>query len=81
MFLKRLLILLIGIPLGLAIIKFREKIYQWTGPINFAEKYLGNGGTFTLIAILGGIVVVGTIIYFTGAHEVILGKLVNTIKF
>lgn len=81
MLLKKIIYLLIGLPAGLALIKYRERVYQWTGPIGFAEKYLGNGGTFTLIVIVGSIMVLLSISYFLGAHEYLLSKIVTLLKF
>lgn len=81
MLLKKLLILGVGIPLGLAIIKYRERIQRFTGPFAFAETWLGTGGTYTVIFLFGCAVVVGTILYFLGAHEILLAKFVGKIGF
>lgn len=63
---KTFILGLIGIAAGLLIIKFREKLQTWTGNISFAEKYLGPGGTFTLLLLIGAVTVILSILYMTG---------------
>ncbi len=49
----RILVGLLGIPLGVIIIIYRYPLKGITGDIEFAEKYIGVGGTYTLIALIG----------------------------
>lgn len=68
----RFLVGLIGIPLGFLMVYYRERVKRFTGDIAFAEKYLGIGGTYTFIAILGLIVAIGSLMYMFGAFQILL---------
>lgn len=50
---NRIMIGIIGIPAGFLIIRYREKVKDSLGNIGFAEKYLGKGGTWTVIPLIG----------------------------
>jgi hypothetical protein len=63
---KTFILGLIGIVAGLLIIKYREKLQTWTGNISFAEKYIGPGGTFTLLLLIGSATVILSILFMTG---------------
>lgn len=39
--------------LGVATLKYRKRVYEWTGRWYWAEKYLGNGGTVVVITLSG----------------------------
>ncbi|HLG25626.1 MAG TPA: hypothetical protein VI588_02430 [Candidatus Gracilibacteria bacterium] len=49
----RILVALFGIPLGVVIMIYRYSLKGITGDIAFAETYLGSGGTYTLILLIG----------------------------
>ena len=70
--LSRILVGLIGIPLGLLIIIYREKIYNVTGPFGWAEQYLGTGGTFTALLGLGIIVSISSLMWMLGTLQATL---------
>ncbi|OIP53893.1 hypothetical protein AUK10_01860 [Candidatus Gracilibacteria bacterium CG2_30_37_12] len=53
MFLIKIIYALIGIALGLGILKYRKIVYSWTGKFYWAEKYLGSGGTIFIISLIG----------------------------
>lgn len=38
---------------GVLLLVFRPKVKQFVGNIGFAERYLGSGGTWTFLALLG----------------------------
>lgn len=44
---------LLGITLGIGILKYRKMVYGWTGKFYWAEKYLGTGGTIFVIIVCG----------------------------
>ncbi|EKD55957.1 MAG: hypothetical protein ACD_58C00327G0001 [uncultured bacterium] len=52
MFTKILLFLLFE-ALGVAMITYREKIVRMIGKNDYAEKYLGAGGTYNMWSIIG----------------------------
>lgn len=66
---SRLLIGLIGIPLGIIIIRYRVNIKNWTGDIGWAEKYLGVGGTWTVIVAFGILVSFGSLMWMMGTLQ------------
>ncbi len=57
---------LIGIAVGILIIKYRERLQYMTGPVPSAERYLGAGGTFALYLLIGCAVVILSILFMTG---------------
>lgn len=51
---------LIGMLVGFLILVYRPKIKDFTGDIGFAERYLGAGGTWTFLILVGmGIFILG----------------------
>lgn len=65
----RILVGLLGIPLGVLIIIYRYQIKQFTGDMDFAEKYLGYGGTYTFLILLGILVSVFATMYAFGTLQ------------
>lgn len=63
---------LIGIPLGFAIVVYRERVKRFTGDIAWAEKHLGPGGSYTAILIFGLAVVIGSFLYMMGTLQILL---------
>ena len=55
--------------LAFLFIVFRPRIKNFTGDIGFAERYLGPGGTWTLLLIIGvGLFIVG-LMWATGTMQ------------
>jgi hypothetical protein len=77
----RLLIGLIGIPLGFYIVIKREQLKDFTGDIEFAEKRLGSGGTYTFFVLLGVLVAAGSMMYMFGVLQLLLGDTVGRLLF
>lgn len=58
----KILVLIATICIAILILKYRQKIVQMVGKNELAERYLGNGGTYTfwiLFAIL--LIIIATI--------------------
>ncbi|MDD2870730.1 MAG: hypothetical protein PHS49_01970 [Candidatus Gracilibacteria bacterium] len=56
---------------GYYIVKYRKVVKSWTGNFYWAEHYLGNGGTYFVIILIGlGMIFFG-VIYPFGAFEAI----------
>lgn len=53
----RILALIIGLPLGIALIKYSYQITQVLGHNSLAERYIGEGGTYTMWKLLGLVVI------------------------
>jgi len=55
---------------GILLLKYTEPIKRLTGDIGFAEKYLGSGGTYTLIKLIAlGIIIFG-FVYASGQLDI-----------
>lgn len=60
---------LFGMVLGFLIIVFRPRIKDFIGEIGFAEKYLGAGGTWTFLLIVGVAIFVLSLMWATGSLQ------------
>lgn len=70
------LIQLLIIGLGTLLVVKTQWIYDFTGPIDFAEKYLGTeGGTRLFIKLIGVLFILGSFLAMTG----LLGAMVDGI--
>jgi len=49
----KILLFLLFEALGVAMITYREKIVRMIGKNDYAEKYLGAGGTYNMWSIIG----------------------------
>jgi hypothetical protein len=57
----RVLYGLLIIALGIAILKYRYQIHNFTGDWGWAEQYLGGNGTISAISLIGAfLIAVGT---------------------
>jgi hypothetical protein len=73
----KILYFLILFAIGLGLIVYREKVQRISGNIDFAEKYLGNGGTFNLILLVGIGFILFSIFYITGTLDGIVESTVG----
>lgn len=71
----RFLVGIIGFPLGLVIVVYRERVKRFTGDMAFAEKWFGPGGTYTGILIFGLIVSLGSLMYALGTLQSLMGTM------
>ena len=74
---KKFLIALTGITAGMMLIRYREAVYRFTGKNPWAERVLGQGGTITVLVIIGGVSVILSILYLTGALDILLANTVG----
>lgn len=51
--LTRIILFIVIEALGVAMIIYRERIVRIFGKNDYAEKYLGSGGTYTMWSIIG----------------------------
>lgn len=75
----RYLVGLIGFPLGIIIIVYRERVKNFTGDMAFAEKWFGQGGTYTAVLIFGLFVSIGSLMYMFGAFQSLIGGILGPI--
>lgn len=62
----RLIILLVGVPLGFWLVRYRAKVVEVAGKMSWAERYLGDGGTYNVWLLIGTFISAGSILYFFG---------------
>lgn len=65
----RILVFIIGLALCLVILKYRVPIKDFIGDIGFAEKYLGAGGTHTLIVLVALATFIFSLFYAVGTLQ------------
>jgi hypothetical protein len=66
---------ILAIIASFLLIKYREQIVGTTGKFAWAEKYLGLGGTYRFMVILGVFFFFWGVAYITGTTDVFLGPL------
>jgi len=59
----KILILVVGIGLGTVLIKYNFQLTQLFGHNYYAERYLGDGGTYSMWKLLGTILIIGVVVY------------------
>lgn len=65
----RILVAVIGIPLGMAIMIYRYPIIKLFGKVSWAEEKLGGGGSFTLVILFGLAIWVISLMYALGTFQ------------
>lgn len=60
---------LIGMAIGFCIIIFRSHIKNFTGNIAFAERWLGAGGTWTFLLLVGVAVFILSLMWMFGTLQ------------
>ncbi|PKL36926.1 hypothetical protein CVV38_03485 [Candidatus Peregrinibacteria bacterium HGW-Peregrinibacteria-1] len=75
----RFLILVLGSYVAYLLLRYRERIKNFTGDIGFAEKVFGSGGTYTFIVLVGILVFIFSLMYALGTFESFLNNVWNRI--
>lgn len=70
---NRFVVLLLGLPAFILLIKYRRNVGDFIGPVDFAERYLGGGGTYSLVVIIAFMVFVLSLMYAFGTFQEIFG--------
>jgi ABC-type lipoprotein release transport system permease subunit len=69
---------LIGVPLGVVIIMYtRYIVEQITGPMRFAERYLGSAGTYTFVRFVGVLIFIVSLLVMFGFADWIYEGILN----
>ena len=74
----RIFIGIIGVVLSLLLIIYRVPIKHFIGNIGLAERYLGPGGTFTALVLIGILGFFFSLMYMTDTLDFIFGGFLNT---
>lgn len=61
----KILIFIACVVLAILILKFTEPIVRVFGKMEFAERYLGMGGTYTAWKLIALLLIVGSLVYLT----------------
>ena len=69
----------VGMVLGFLILVYRPRIMDFTGDIAFAEQYLGSGGTWTFLVILGIGIFIFSLMWATGSFQDLALKVLGPI--
>jgi hypothetical protein len=65
----RIIVFILGVPLGMLMMIYRHQLKEITGEIEWAERNLGSGGTYTLIIIIGLAVSILSVMYAFGTLQ------------
>lgn len=72
----RFMVGIIGVPAGLAMLYYKVQIKDFLGKIGWAETYIGRGGTWDAIVIIGLLMSILSIMYmFGGLQEILINRL------
>jgi len=72
---NKLLVFILGFPIALVVMIYRQKIVAFTGKLEWAEQRLGPGGTYTLLIIFALVIWVGCMMYALGSFDQLFGFL------
>ena len=70
----RILVGIIGVPLGFLILRYRDKVKDFVGDIGWAERYLGSGGTWTALILIGVLRIVLSFMFMVGSFQGLFWK-------
>lgn len=73
----RIIYFLLMFAAGLSIMIYRERLQRLSGNFAFAEKWLGNGGTFNFYVLLGLGIIIFSVAYITGTIDGLVGSTVG----
>lgn len=59
----KILVLIVGVALGTAFLKYYFQLTRLFGHNSLAERYLGEGGTYSMWKLLGVLLIVIAVIY------------------
>lgn len=68
---------LIGLIIGVALIKYAFQVTEMFGRVSWAEQHLRGGlaGTYSLYKIIGVVVIILSLLYMFGGIGIVLGPL------
>lgn len=75
----RFFAIILGLPTAIIILKYRRQIKEFIGDVGFAEKFLGIGGTNTLVILIALAVFIGSLMYGMGTFQELLGDRVGAL--
>jgi hypothetical protein len=76
---SQIIVGIIGIIIGIILVIYARKLVEWFGTMATAERFLGYGGTYTALRIIGVVLVVIFLLYMTGFLATFLKGIGNAI--
>ena len=70
----RVLVLIFGVGLGYVLIRYNAKMKEIVGSLDWVDKYLGAGGTYLFLKLVGLLLIVFSFLYAVGTLQDILGE-------
>lgn len=70
----RIILGIIGIILSFLLIVYRDSIHHFTGSIEWAERKLGPGGTYSLMVVMAIIFFFLSLMYMTNSFDLVFGN-------
>jgi hypothetical protein len=77
--LVQILIGIAGIAVGVVLVIYARKLVEWFGTMATAERYLGYGGTYSALRIIGIFLVIIFLLYMTGFLAIAIKGIGNAI--
>jgi hypothetical protein len=68
---------IIGIVLGFLMIIYAYPIKRFTGPMGWAERIFGMGGTYTAIKVIGLLLIIASFLWMTGTLPEVLRAILS----
>jgi uncharacterized protein YjeT (DUF2065 family) len=72
---------LVTIAIGFVFVIYARKLVEWFGTMATAEKYLGYGGTYTALRIIGMLAIVIGALVTTGLLNVAVLSIIRAVGF
>ncbi len=72
MLFQQIVIGIIVTALGVVTLKYNYQLVNFTGNVDFAQRYLGGGGTYGFYKLLSITLVIGGLTYATGLGDPVL---------
>ena len=70
----RVLVLIFGVGLGYILIRYNGKMKEIIGSLDWVDKYLGAGGTYLFLKLVGLMLIVLSFLYAVGTLQDVLGQ-------
>lgn len=70
----RILVFAISALIGYVILKYTRPIVKIVGYNSFAERWFGQGGTYTMWKLIGVFIILAGFFYLTGTFELFPGQ-------
>jgi len=68
---------LLGLIAPYFLVKYREKVIDLTGRFDWAEKYLGQGGSYSAVVLFSIFLFFFSLLYITGNEDVLFGWILH----